>query len=200
MVANAGVGAMGTLEELTMEAIRAAMEVNFYGVVRTTKAVLPRMRARGAGRVIAVTSVGGVLGQPFTDAYCAAKFAVEGLYESLHPVMAAFGVRVSIVEPGPVATEFHAKSAGLGRDNLDIEDTPYAALWERQTQFMAAGDSRKQDIDEAAATIVEAANAAEPLLRYQTSKFTRRLIAMKLADLDGSQVTGFTAGWIKAPA
>lgn len=197
MIANAGVGALGTLEELTIADIRLAMEVNFYGVVRTTKAVLPQMRQRGGGRLIAVTSVGGALGQPFTDAYCAAKFAVEGLYESLHPVMARFGVRVSIVEPGPVATEFHSKSTGIGRGSLDVDGDPYAALWSRHEAVMAAGEARKQDIDEAAKTIVEVANAQDPLLRYQTSKFTRRLVAIKVADLDGTQVTDFTSRWLE---
>jgi NAD(P)-dependent dehydrogenase (short-subunit alcohol dehydrogenase family) len=118
MVANAGVGAVRTLEELSMADLRAAMEINFYGVVRATKAVLPSMRRRGEGRLIAVSSVGGALGQPFTEAYCAAKFAVEGLYESLHPVAAQFGVKVSIVEPGPVATEFSGRSLGAGRERL----------------------------------------------------------------------------------
>jgi len=199
MVANAGVGAVRTLEELSMADLRAAMEINFYGVVRATKAVLPSMRRRSQGRLIAVSSVGGALGQPFTEAYCAAKFAVEGLYESLHPVAAQFGVKVSIVEPGPVATEFSGRSQGAGREHLDVEGDPYGELWSRYQAFMAAGASRKQNIDEAAKVILDVASSPEPHLRYQTSRFTSRLIGMKLADLDGSVVTDFTAGWFAAP-
>src|SRR5262249_28996669 len=135
LVANAGVGALGTLEELSLDELRDAMEVNYFGVVRTTKAVLPGMRARGAGRLVAVSSVGGAFGQPFTDAYCAAKHAVEGLYESLQPVAARFGVHVSIVEPGPVATEFHRKSTRVARTS-GVDGDPYAELWDRYEAVM----------------------------------------------------------------
>jgi len=195
LVANAGVGAMGTLEELSMDALRSAMEINFYGAVRVTKAVLPSMRERRSGRVIAVSSVGGVLGQPFTDAYCAAKFALEGLFESLRPVAAQFGVGVSIVEPGPVASEFHERSQGFGREELDVKGDPYGELRRRYDAFMAAGSTRKQPVDEAAKVIVDVAGSPDPLLRYQTSRFTTRLVGLKLADLDGAQVSGFTSRW-----
>jgi NAD(P)-dependent dehydrogenase (short-subunit alcohol dehydrogenase family) len=198
MVANAGVGSLGTLEELTMDDVRAAMEVNYFGVVRTTKAVLPSMRARGRGRLIAVSSVGGAFGQPFTDAYSAAKHAVEGLYESLQPVVARFGVHVSIVEPGPVATEFHHKSTRVARPE-GADGDPYEALWTQYETVMAAGAARRQDIEEAAQVIVDVANADAPVLRYQTSKFTSRLVGIKLADLDGTGVTEFTSRWFDPP-
>jgi NAD(P)-dependent dehydrogenase (short-subunit alcohol dehydrogenase family) len=197
LVANAGTGALGTLEELSIDELREAMEVNFYGVVRAVKAVLPGMRHRRSGRVIAVTSVGGAIGQPFTDAYCAAKFATEGLLESLRPVMARFDVHISIVQPGPVATEFHAKSLGIDRGK---EDGPYDELRRRHATVMTAGDSRRQPIDAAARVIVDVAGADNPRLRYQTSQFTSRLIGIKLADLDGSLVSGFTSGWLDAPS
>jgi NAD(P)-dependent dehydrogenase (short-subunit alcohol dehydrogenase family) len=195
LVANAGTGALGTLEELSLDDLREAMEVNFYGVARVVKAVLPSMRERRQGRVIAVTSVGGAIGQPFTDAYCAAKFAVEGLLESLRPVMARFDVHVSIVEPGPVATEFHLKSYGIDRGE---ENGPYDELRRRHASVMAAGESRRQSVDEAARVVVDVAGADHPRLRYQTSSFTSRLVGIKLADLDGSLVTGFTSGWLDA--
>jgi NAD(P)-dependent dehydrogenase (short-subunit alcohol dehydrogenase family) len=140
------------------------------------------------------------MGQPFNDAYCAAKFAVEGLYESLNPVLARFGVHASIVEPGPVATEFSAKSMGSGRDGLDVEGEPYAELWQRYQAVMAAGATRRQPTGDAAQVIVDVADAESPVLRYQTSSFTKRLIGMKLADLDGSTITGFTSTWLDPPA
>ena len=199
LVANAGVGSLGTLEELELDDFRAAMEVNFYGVARATKAVLPSMRSRRAGRIIAVTSVGGAMGQPFTDAYCAAKFAVEGLFESLRPVMARFDVHVSIVEPGPVASDFHDKSSTPRRSHC-AEGDPYAALRARHACVMAAGAARRQPVEEAARVILDVAAALRPRLRYQTSRFTERLVGFKLADLDGSLVTGFTSSWLDAPA
>jgi NAD(P)-dependent dehydrogenase (short-subunit alcohol dehydrogenase family) len=199
LVANAGTGSVGTLEEHSLESLRATMEVNFYGVVRVTKAVLPGMRERRSGRLIAVTSVGGAMGQPFNDAYCAAKFAVEGLYESLNPVVSRFGIHASIVEPGPVATDFQRKSSGAERDSLDVDGDPYGELFAGYRALMSAGESRKQPTGDAAQVIVDVAAAEAPLLRYQTSSFTRRLIGMKLADLDGSAITGFTGSWLDAP-
>src|SRR5450759_3694717 len=81
------------------------MEVNFFGVVAVTEAAMPHLRASG-GRVFTVSSVRGAVGQPFNEASCAAKFAVEGFLESLAPVAATVGVGVAIVEPGAVTTEF----------------------------------------------------------------------------------------------
>src|SRR4051794_4761911 len=78
LVNNAGLGVAGTLEEITIDEMRAVMEVNFFGVARVTKAVLPSMREAGGGRVIALSSIAGAFGQPFTDGYCASKFALEG--------------------------------------------------------------------------------------------------------------------------
>jgi NAD(P)-dependent dehydrogenase (short-subunit alcohol dehydrogenase family) len=199
-VANAGVGAGGSAEQLSIDDFREAMEVNFYGVLRVTKAALPQMRARGSGRLIAVSSVAGAFGQPFNDAYCAAKCAVEGLYESLRPVAAQFGVHVSIVEPGPVATAFADKRLGLSPSVPPADDDPYAPMWGRYLAFMAAGGDRAQSVDDAAKAIVEVCNAPDPLLRYQTSRFTSRLIGMKLADLNGSVISDFTSTWIAEPA
>src|ERR1700722_18056786 len=132
LVNNAGAPFAATLEELPISEVRRSMEVNFFGVVRTTKAVLPAMRVAGGGRLIAVTSLGGVVGQPFNDAYCAAKFAVEGLYESLPPVAAAFSVHVSIVEPGLVDTRFDEKAAPVDAG----ASAPFATLRARYRELM----------------------------------------------------------------
>lgn len=196
LVNNAGVGWRGTLEELSIDELRAAMEVNFFGVVRATKAVLPRMRQAGSGHVIAVTSLGGVLGQPFNDAYCASKFAVEGLYESLHPVAAKVGVKVSIVEPGPVATEFHANSQGADR-GAETPDDAYGLLRDRYDSLMAGGEDRRQPAAEAAAGVIAVIDDPSPRLRYQTSPFTTKLAGFKIADLSGDAVTGFTSKWLE---
>ena len=91
VVNNAGAGFLGTIEQDGMAPVRAAMEVNYFGVVELTRAAMPHLRASG-GRLVTVTSVGGVVGQPFNEAYCAAKFAVEGFMESLAPVAATVGV------------------------------------------------------------------------------------------------------------
>ena len=108
LVNNAGLGLVVTLEQVSLDEIREVMEVDFIGVARLTKLVLPGQRERGAGRILSITSVGGIVGQPFNDFYCAAKFAVEGMMESLAPVAKTFGVHVIVIEPGAVASEFIA--------------------------------------------------------------------------------------------
>uniref|UniRef100_UPI00286D3E76 SDR family oxidoreductase n=1 Tax=Phenylobacterium sp. TaxID=1871053 RepID=UPI00286D3E76 len=108
LVNNAGAGFLGGIEQTTDADLERVMGVNFYGVWRMTKAVYPHMRERGQGRIISVTSVGGLIGQPFNDAYCAAKFAVEGMMEAMAPLARRLGVQVSLIEPGPINTEFVA--------------------------------------------------------------------------------------------
>lgn len=109
LVNNAGAAHLGTVELDTMEAIRAAFEVNFFGVVVMTRAAMPHLRA-SSGVLVTISSVGGIVGQPFNEAYCGAKFAVEGFMEGLAPVAATVGVRVVVVEPGAVASSFVANA------------------------------------------------------------------------------------------
>ncbi|GGN34118.1 short-chain dehydrogenase/reductase [Streptomyces kronopolitis] len=195
VINNAGAGHLGTLENESVDEVRTVMEVNFFGVLHVSKAALPHLRATG-GRLITVTSVGGVVGQPFNEAYCAAKFAVEGYMESLAPVAAALGVSVSVVEPGAVATEF------VNNIGLDIQAEvdaagPYAkplqAYLERTTaQFLNGA----QTPAEAAEAVLEALTADRPAFRLQTSDWARAFTGTKLTDLDGSAVVGLTAGWV----
>jgi NAD(P)-dependent dehydrogenase (short-subunit alcohol dehydrogenase family) len=96
LVNNAGAGHRGTFEQLTMEELSHAIALNSFGVARVTKAVLPAMRTARTGRVISVTSLNGVVALPFSDAYNAAKFAVEGLME-MGTVMREFGVYISVL-------------------------------------------------------------------------------------------------------
>ncbi|MFF4186799.1 SDR family NAD(P)-dependent oxidoreductase [Streptomyces sp. NPDC001691] len=195
LVNNAGAGCVGTVEQDGMGPVRAAMEVNYFGVVEVTRAALPHLRA-SRGRVVTVTSVGGVVGQPFNEAYCAAKFAVEGFMESLAPVAAAVGVKVSVVEPGAVASEF---VASLDIDVPALLDAagPYApalrAYIERTTQSFAQAQSPA----EAAAPIIAALTDASPPFRIQTSDWARDFTATKLADVDGSAVQSLTEAWVR---
>src|SRR2546421_440596 len=134
LVNNAGRGSVGTLEQLTLDDLRAQLEVNYLGVAALTRLVLPGMRAAGAGRVVTVSSVGGAVGQPFADAYCGAKFAVEGLMQSLAPVAARFGIDVSIVEPAAVASEFVGNVAGTTTPDVDDPYAPLLAAYLKRTE------------------------------------------------------------------
>ncbi|HZQ66205.1 MAG TPA: oxidoreductase [Gaiellaceae bacterium] len=161
LVNNAGVGFVGALEEATIADLRRVMETMFFGAATLTRAVVPRMRAQGAGAIVQISSMGGQTTAPGYSAYCAAKFALEGLSEAVAAEVAPFGIRVLIVEPGSFRTgllgrslqaapplEEYAPTVGATRAYIEREDG-------RQ-----AGDPAK-----AAAAIVQALDAEAPPLR-----------------------------------
>ncbi|MFD9452222.1 SDR family NAD(P)-dependent oxidoreductase [Streptomyces sp. NPDC059985] len=195
VVNNAGAGHVGTLELETVADVREVMEVNFFGVLNVSKAALPHLRASG-GRLITVTSVGGVVGQPFNEAYCAAKFAVEGYMESLAPVAGAVGVSVSVVEPGAVATEF-VNNLGLDIEGGIAAAGPYAhAMRSYVDRTVGQFLDGAQTPAGAAEAVMEALTAERPAFRIQTSQWARDFTGTKLADGDGSAVLGMTTGWV----
>lgn len=194
LVNNAGRGAVATLEQLTDEDLQDQLEVNYLGVARLTRLVLPVMRAQGSGRVVTVTSVGGVVGQPFADAYCGAKFAVEGLMQSLAPVAATFGVTVSVVEPGAVSSDFVGNVAGAP-EGADPED-PYTDLLAAYLRRTAGAFDHAQSPTDAAAVVVVACTTDKPRFRWQTSEGASAFAGLSLADLDGSGVLDQTSTWL----
>ena len=197
LVNNAGASYVGTLEQISDESLAWMMDVNFTGVARLTREVLPHMRQNGGGRVVTVTSVGGVVGQPFNDAYCAAKFAVEGLMQSLHPVVAQHGVKISVVEPGAIATEFIAnagESVAERMNNADAYTPQVQAYVKHITDAFAPGSAQTpQDIADVIAAIVA---EDEPKFRYQTGDRSTMFAGLSLSDLDGSAVTSATGTWV----
>src|SRR4051812_39488118 len=106
VVNNAGYGHFGMVEELTERELREQMETNFFGAVWVTQAVLPILRAQGHGRLLQVTSEGGVRAFPGIGAYHASKWALEGISESLWQEVEPFGIRITNVEPGPYSTQW----------------------------------------------------------------------------------------------
>ena len=194
LVNNAGQGLVGTLEQTDDASLQAQLDVNYLAVAALTRLVLPAMREAGRGRIVTVSSVGGVIGQPFADAYCGAKFAVEGLMQSLAPVAARFGVGISVVEPAAVASEFVA--------NLDNEtapdepDDPYRLYRKAYLTRSARAFAAAQHPRDAAAVVVEAATTNQPKFRWQTSPGAAAFASLSLADLDGRRVLEQTETWL----
>lgn len=190
LVNNAGQGSLATAEQLSMAGVQAQLEVNYLGPVRLVKAVLPGMRTAGRGRIVTVTSVGGAVGQPFADAYCGAKFAVEGFMQSLAVVALRFGVQVSVVEPGAVASDFISNLA-RGED-----PGPYAALLDAYLARTGGAFAGAQQPADAGEAIAAAATAPDYRFRWHTSEAARAFAGISLADLDGSRVLSTTSSWI----
>ncbi len=121
---NAGYGAYGPLEAFPMERIRRQFDTNVIGLLAVTKAVLPHMRANGSGCIVNISSIGGQITFPLGTLYHGTKFAVEGLSESLHYELAAAGIKVKIVEPGLIATDFGGRSFDFVNDESMAEYQP----------------------------------------------------------------------------
>jgi len=109
LVAAAGWGLAGAAEQCTVAEAKAQLETNFWGCVRVVQQVLPAMRAQGGGRIVLVSSIGGLIAIPFQAFYTASKFALEGFGEALAYEVAPFGVQVTLVEPGNISTDFTAR-------------------------------------------------------------------------------------------
>ena len=111
LVNNAGYGMLGAFETSTPEQIQRQFDTNVFGLIETTRAVLPHFRDRKRGVIVNVASIGGRVAFPLYSLYHATKWAVEGFSESLQHELLAFNIRVKIVEPGPIKTDFYARSA-----------------------------------------------------------------------------------------
>jgi NAD(P)-dependent dehydrogenase (short-subunit alcohol dehydrogenase family) len=121
LVNNAGYGAYGPLEAFSIEGIRRQFDTNVIGLIATTKAVLPHMRAAKSGTIVNISSIGGKMTFPLGTLYHGTKFAVEGLSEALHYELEPFGVRVKIVEPGMIKTDFGGRSFDFQNDENLVE-------------------------------------------------------------------------------
>lgn len=188
LVNNAGSGFVRSTEQASEEDIEWIMNVNFMGVVRTTKAVIGAMREARSGHIINISSVGGLVGQPFNEIYCASKFAVEGYTESLACyVQPTFGVKFTCVEPGGIRSEFataafaHVQSTG---GMLEDEYLPIIQKYIGGVQ--ARGDTAYQSCDEVAQVVIQCMESDNPPVRTRTSDWSNKFCGLKTsADPDG---------------
>jgi NAD(P)-dependent dehydrogenase (short-subunit alcohol dehydrogenase family) len=198
VVNNAGVSNFDpTLEMSTMDALRANLEVNFVGVVAVSRAAMPLLRAAG-GRLVTVGSVHGIVGQPFNEAYCAAKFAVEGFLESLAPVAAAHGVAVSIVVPGFVPDTNFGVFPDINRRTIEAASGPYAPTFAAYVDWVVnqGWEGAGQKAQEVADVVVRVLADPRPPFRVPTSDWVTGYLRPKLADPDGSTVQALARTWI----
>ena len=162
LVNNAGYGAMGALEAASEEEIKKQFDVNFFGLIAVTQAVLPGMRQQRSGTIINVSSIGGKVTFPFCSLYHATKFAVEGLTESMQYELNPFGINLKLIEPGGYKTEFAGRSMSLfGADGL----AEYQADFDKFITVIEQWPM-SENIGEVAEVIYEAATDGTEKLRY----------------------------------
>jgi short-subunit dehydrogenase len=165
LVNNAGYGLAGPLEEVSDADLRAQFDTNFFGLMAVTRAFLPRMRARGAGRIVNVSSSGGRVSIPMVGAYHASKFAVEALSDALRMELAHVGIRVVLIEPGPIKSEFGTRLVAEV-DKYRKPDSPYAPIYGRIDAMKARADAMAADPDCVTRAIEKAITRRRPRARY----------------------------------
>lgn len=163
LINNAGYDLYGAAEEVSFDEFYDQIDTNFLGAVRMTLAVLPQMRARRQGKIINISSIGGLLSLPYNSAYAASKYALEGYSESLRYELLPFGVYVSLVEPGGVQTGTLDRSLVAAR-------TPHPAYQAQRAQLMLQMEQSASrsgiPLDHVAQTIARIVAARQPRLRY----------------------------------
>lgn len=170
LVNNAGMGLLGGAEETSVTAAQALFDVNVFGLIRMTNAVLPTMRRHGNGRIVNISSVLGLIPAPYAALYSSTKHAVEGYSESLDHELRPFGIRVTLVEPAYTRTAFE--------ENLAKPDQPLAIYEQARTDMgktMRAALETGDAPDVVAQTVVTAATDAVPKRRYPAGKVARKI-------------------------
>ena len=162
LVNNAGRTQVGAVEETTEDELRALFDLHFFAPAALTRLVLPTMRAQGSGAIVQMSSVGGQVTAPGFGAYCATKFALEGLTQTLQEEVEAFGIRTLIVEPGAFRTGLFRRGAAYE----SAEMPEYADVVGPTRAYVREGDGQQPgDPVKAAEAIVAALDADDPPLR-----------------------------------
>jgi NAD(P)-dependent dehydrogenase (short-subunit alcohol dehydrogenase family) len=164
LVNNAGYALGGALEDSTMDEIKAQFETNFFGAVRATKAVLPVMRGQGEGKIVNITSMGGRIAIPLSSSYHGSKFALEGLSESIRYELEPFGIKVILIEPGAVGSNFW-KNIKIAKSSSD-SNSPYTQFGKKILKAYKEIEQNTISPSVVAKTILGAITSNNSQLRY----------------------------------
>jgi NAD(P)-dependent dehydrogenase (short-subunit alcohol dehydrogenase family) len=165
LVNNAGYGLFGSIEDVSIEEMKAQFETNFFGVMRVTQLVLPIMRKQKSGTIVNVSSVGGRISLPVLSAYNSTKFALEGLSESMSYELEPFGIKVVIIEPGVIRTNI--MNSSIFAKKAQDPKSPYFSLIQKvENNFKLMMENKSSPPEEVAKVILVALTSKNPQLRY----------------------------------
>ncbi len=163
VVNNAGYGLLGAFEAASDEQVRRQFETNVFGLMNVCREVIPLFRKQKRGTIVNISSISGLAAIPFSSLYAASKFAVEGFTESLQYELEPFGIRVKLIEPGPIKTDFYDRSQEIAqKEGLSIYDERF----EKMAEFMNKGGMEAPDGSLVAQTIYDAVTDGSKRLRY----------------------------------
>jgi NAD(P)-dependent dehydrogenase (short-subunit alcohol dehydrogenase family) len=168
LVNNAGYGLFGAFEDLSIGEIKDVYETNFFGLVRLTQAVIPMMRKQQSGRIVNLSSGAGIFGFPGGSAYVSSKFTVEGLSESISYELEPFGIKVILVEPGFIKTNF-GQAMVIAKKSQD-PNSQYSQMMQKVAANSSSMADNAAPADLVANVILEAVTSKEPNLRYLAGK------------------------------
>ena len=165
---NGGYGQPGALEDIRRDVLRAQFEANVFGWHDLTARVIPAMRKRGQGRIVFCSSVLGLIGAPYRGAYCASKFAIEALADTLRMELQASGIHVVLIEPGPISTRFVERAIEAYRRNVDLEASHHRETYKARIACMEEGGKQTYKLGPEAvvAKLLHALDSPRPKFRY----------------------------------
>jgi NAD(P)-dependent dehydrogenase (short-subunit alcohol dehydrogenase family) len=177
LVNNAGYGLVGAFEDLEMDEIKAQYETNLFGLIRTTQAVLPIMREQKSGMIVNISSGAGRFGYPGGSAYVGTKFAIEGLSESISYELEPFGIKVVLVEPGFIKTNF-VQAMVVAKKSQDPK-SPYSQMMQRIAAVSSQLAQRGSEAELVAKTVLNAVTSQKPNPRYLVGKDVEEWVKSK---------------------
>lgn len=182
LINNAGMGIGGSLELASTEEIDLQMGTNFMGCVNMCRAVLPHMRRARHGRIINLSSIGGLMGLPYQGFYSASKFAIEGFSEALSAEVKRFGIDISIVEPGDFATNF---TASRRNSQSSLDDPDYGPVFRNSLDIIEKEENGGLKPDRLASRIVKIVECRRPRLHYVVANLEQKLSVLLKRILPG---------------
>jgi short-subunit dehydrogenase len=165
LVNNAGNNIAGTVEDLSIEEFKEQFETNFFGLVRVTKAVLPIMRNQNSGKIVNLSSIVGKMAIPLNSAYTSSKFAVEGFSESVRYELEDFGIKVILIEPGVIKSNFY-ENIKMSKNSLTDPKSPYQPITQKIFEAFLSMIQYAFPAKIVADVILEAVTADNPKIRY----------------------------------
>ena len=178
---NAAYGVVGAVEDIPAALLRHHLEANVIGTHELTRRIIPAMRAAGEGRIVFCSSVLGFVSGPYRGAYCASKYALEALSDALRIELKPSGIHVSLIEPGPIETQFMASTIATFRASVDIDHSAHKAYYEKRLREMETGGKSRFKLGPEAVVekIVHALEAPRPRTRYRIGLATQGAAILK---------------------